>query len=43
MIYIYERVIHDDEPCTDGYIMKPDYPECGKIDRICAEHPDLDV
>jgi hypothetical protein len=34
--------IPDDEPCADGYIMNPDYPECGKIDRICAEHPDLD-
>jgi hypothetical protein len=29
---------HEDDE-TGGYIVNPDYPECGRIDRICAEHP----
>ena len=33
--------IPDTTPCDEGYITNPNYPECGKIDRICAENPTI--
>jgi hypothetical protein len=35
--------IPDTTPCDEGYIINPNYPECGKKERICAEHPEAKV
>ena len=33
------RCIPNDTPCDPGYVINPHFPECGKKERICAEHP----
>jgi hypothetical protein len=35
--------IADSTPCDPGYVINPDYPECGKKERICTEHPEAKV
>jgi hypothetical protein len=35
--------IADSTPCDSGYVINPDYPECGKKERICTEHPGAKV
>ena len=33
------RCIPNSTPCDPGYVINPHFPECGKKERICAEHP----
>ena len=34
------RCIPKSTPCDPGDVINPDFPDCGKKERICKEHPE---